>query len=265
MPTCAADRRRRRLARCTAIAAVAALFAIGIAVYPGRVNWGVVWTGRARLLEGLGLTLVTSAGALVLAVAIGTLGGLARVARSVFVREAAAVYVQLVRGTPFLVQIYVAYFCVAYALRMQRFGGEHNATLVGIVGLGVFGGAYVTEIVRAGVEGVDRGQWEAARSLGLSHAQTLRHVVLPQAFRTMIPPLTGEAVSLIKESSLLSLIGVAELSHQAREMRAQTLEGFASLVPLAILYLCLTLPLTLLAQYLETRLAGPRPLSVAEL
>ena len=91
-------------------------------------------------------------------------------------------------------QIYLWYFCLAYVLRIQNLGGEHNAIVLGILGLGAFGAAYVAEIVRAGVQAVDRGQWEAARSLGLSHAQTLRHVILPQAFRTMIPPLTGEAV-----------------------------------------------------------------------
>lgn len=271
MPASSADERplsthgRRLAARAGIFAAGVALLATGLALYPGTTDWSRTWEWRTQLLDGLELTTLVSAAALLLALFLGTLAGLSRVSRSVVLQEAAAAYVQVVRGTPFLVQIYIWYFCVSYALRMQDLGGAHNAIFVGVAGLGAFGGAYVTEIVRAGVEGVDRGQWEAARSLGLSHRQTLRHVVLPQAFRAMIPPLTGEAVSLVKESSLLSVISVAELTYHAKNMRAATFESFASLLPLAILYLCLTLPLTLLTQRLERRLSGPARMPVAEL
>ena len=168
-------------------------------------------------------------------------------------------YVQLIRGTPFLVQIYIWNFCIA------RLVGLEAAAVIGVLGLGTFAGAYITEIVRAGVESIDRGQWEAARSLGLSHRRTLSLVILPQAVRRMIPPLTGEAISLIKESSLLSIIGVAELTYQAGNMRAMTFDAFASLIPLAALYLCLTMPLSLLTLRLERRFAPPESLPVAEL
>jgi polar amino acid transport system permease protein len=253
------------VARIGILALGTALFVAAVIAYPGTIDWSRTWEWRSQLFDGLRLTALVSSAALLLALLFGTGAGLARVSRSVVLEEASAAYVQLVRGTPFLVQIYIWYFCVSYALRLQDLGGSDNAIYVGIVGLGAFGGAYVTEIVRAGVEGVDRGQWEAARSLGLSHGQTLRHVVLPQAFRVMIPPLTGEAVSLVKESSLLSVISVAELTYHAKNMRAATFESFASLIPLAILYLCLTLPLTLLTQRLERRLAGPSRMPVAEL
>ena len=123
----------------------------------------------------------------------------------------------------------------------------------------------MAEIVRAGVESVDRGQWEAARSLGLSHRQTLFRIVLPQSLRRMVPPLTGEAVSLVKESSLLSVITVAEATYHAKALSAASGDTFAAFLPLAGLYLLVTLPLAWLTRRLEHRLAPPPALPVARL
>jgi polar amino acid transport system permease protein len=161
------------------------------------------------------------------------------------------------------VQLYVLYFCISHQLP-PGFLGNAEALVVGVVGLGLFCGAYVAEIVRAGVESIDRGQWEAARSLGLSHSQALFRVVLPQAVRRMIPPLTGEAVSLVKESSLLSVIGVMEMTYHAKGL-ASGGDTFAAYVPLAGLYLLVTLPLSWITRSLERRLAPPVPLPVARL
>src|SRR6185436_578938 len=137
--------------------------------------------------------------------------------------------------------------------------------LVGTVGLGLFSGGYVAEIVRAGVESIDRGQLEASRSLGLSHRHTLFRVVLPQAVRRMIPPLTGETVSLVKESSLLSVIGVAEMTYHAKSLSSDVGDTFAAYLPLAALYLVVTLPLSWVTRRLERRLGPPAPLPVARL
>jgi polar amino acid transport system permease protein len=232
---------------------------------PAEIRWEKAWIRRSDFLDGLLMTAVISSGALVLGLALGAIAGLARVSSSPALDQAAFTYVELVRGTPFLVQLYVLYWCVAPSANLRGLFGSGEALVVGIVGLGLFAGAYVAEIVRAGVESIDRGQWEAARSLGLSHGQTLRRVVLPQALRRMIPPLTGEAVSLVKESSLLSVIGVAEMTFHAKNLAAATFETFAAYLPLAALYLCVTLPLSWLTRRLERKLGPPAPLPVARL
>lgn len=253
------------IARAAVVAAFAELLLLALTAIPGAPDWPGAWTRRDLFLSGLGTTAAISAGALALGLALGTLAGLARVSRSAAADQAAFTYVELVRGTPFLVQLYVLYFCVARAASVKDWAGRWEPALVGIAGLGLFAGAYVAEIVRAGVESVDRGQWEAARSLGLSHGRTLRHVILPQAVRRMLPPLTGEAVSLVKESSLLSMIGVAELTRHAKDLGASTYDYFAAYLPLAALYLCVTLPLAWLSRRLERRLAPPPALPVARL
>jgi polar amino acid transport system permease protein len=255
----------RLFIRSGVVLAMVLMLVAAVAFYPAEIRWGAAWEWRTRFLEGLGWTVAISAVGLLLALAAGTAAGVARVSASTVLQEVASSYVQVVRGTPFLVQVYVWYFCIAPLLGAQHLGGRYNWFFIGVTALGVFGGAYVAEIVRAGIESVPRGQWEAARSLGLSHTQTLRRVILPQALRTMIPPLTGEAVSLIKESSLLSVISAWELTYQAKGLSGKTYEGFAAYIPLAFLYLSLTLPLTLLTRRLERRLDGPQRFPVAEL
>lgn len=255
------ERRTRLLVSAGVVVAVAAV----VALVPGRIRWELAWERRDEFLLGLGLTALVSVGALVVALALGFAAGLARVSRSAALDQLARTYVELIRGTPFLVQLFLWYVCLASVLRLEAVFGTAEAAVVGGFGLGVFGGAYVCEIVRGAVESIDRGQWEAARSLGLDHRQTLWCVILPQCRRRLLPPLTGEAVSLVKESSLLSIFGVVELTYQARALQAHHYETWAAYLPLAALYLCLTLPLSLFARRLERRGAGPDPLPVATL
>ena len=148
-------------------------------------------------LEGLGITLACTAGAYVLGLAGGVLVATARMSRNFAIRHVGDLYVEVIRGTPFIAQLFIAYFGIATIFQID------NKMAVGTVALGVFASAYIGEIIRAGVEAIDRGQIEAGRSLGLSRAQTMRHIVFPQAFKCMIPPLTGELIALTKESSLL--------------------------------------------------------------
>jgi len=219
--------------------------------------WSQVWGDanhpgwRPLFVSALGKTLLVSLGALLLSLVFGGLGGLARLSPRPAINQIAVVYVEVVRGTPLLVQIFLAVYCVGYSI-----GLDGDPTLVGIFTLGLFAGAYVTEIVRSAVESIDRGQTEAALSQGMTRGQVLRHVLLPQAFRRMLPPLTGEFVSLVKDSSLLSVVGVLEISKRASEARADTYRTYEIYVPLAILYLAITFPLSRLARRLELRLAA---------
>jgi len=260
-----AARLRERLVRAAVVAAILLAVALTISLAPGAPRWGLALDRWRVFGSGLALTAALSVGALAIGLIVGSLAGLARVSRSPALDQAAFTYVELVRGTPFLIQLYVAFYCVSTALRLQDVFGSSERFVVGIVGLGLFAGAYIAEIVRAGVESVDRGQWEAARSLGLSHRQALTRVVLPQAVRRMIPPLAGEAVSLVKESSILSVISVAEVTFHARNIAGETFQSFAVYVPLAALYLCVTLPLSWVTRVLERRLAPPAQLPVAKL
>ena len=220
-------------------------------------EWYRVWGDGSRpgyrwlFVRSLGTTLLVSAGALSVAVVLGAAGGLARLSRRPWLSQLGTLYVELVRGTPLLVQIFLAVYCVGYVLGVQ------DANLLGVLTLGIFAGAYVTEIVRSAVESIDPGQAEAALSQGLSRGQVLRHVLLPQALRRMLPPLTGEFVSLVKDSSLLSVIGVLEITKRAQEAQSVTLRTFEIYVPLALMYLLITFPLSRLARRLELRSAAP--------
>ena len=211
-------------------------------------NWRVVWEYRRLYLYGLYYTLAISTGAICLGYVLGLAGGIARISGNAFAKEAARLYVIFFRGSPLLIQIYIFYFCLAAAI------GYDNPVVIGVVALAAFSGAYIAEIVRAGIESIDRGQSEAALSTGLTGWQTLRYVIFPQAFRRIIPAVTGQFVSLIKDSSLLSVISVRELTKASEVVNATTYKTFEAYLPLALIYLLLTYPLSHLAQALETRL-----------
>ncbi|TXH04939.1 MAG: amino acid ABC transporter permease [Nevskiaceae bacterium] len=200
------------------------------------------------LLVGLGLTLEISALSLVFALLLGLVAGLGRVAHNPAARNLAATYVEIIRGTPLLVQIFIFYFFIGTVLQLSAFAA-------GVAALAVFTGAYVAEIVRAGIEGVPRGQMEAARSLGMSTAQAMRHVVLPQALRRMLPPLAGQFINLIKDSSLVSVMALTDLTKAGREVVSSTFSPFEVWFSVAALYLLLTGSLSLLVRRLERRLA----------
>jgi polar amino acid transport system permease protein len=208
-------------------------------------DWDAVWAYRELFAWGLVTTVAVSAGAMVLGLALGLASGLASVSRGVWLSELAALYVGAFRGTPLLVQVLVFYFCVGVVVRLD------SPYVIGAVTLAFFSGAYISEMVRAGIESVDRGQWEAAAGTGLSRSLTLRHVVLPQALRRIVPPVTGQFVSLIKDSSLLSIIAVRELTKAAEVVNATTYRTFETYLPLAGLYLLLTWPLARLTRRLE--------------
>lgn len=211
-------------------------------------NWRIPWEYRSLYLHGIYYTLVISASSICLGYLLGLAGGIARISGNAFLRETARLYVIFFRGTPLLIQIYIFYFCIAAAIDYD------NPVVIGIVVLAAFSGAYITEIVRAGIESIDRGQAEAALSTGLTRWQTLRYVIFPQAFRRIIPPVTGQFVSLIKDSSLLSVISVRELTKASEVVNATTYKTFEAYLPLALMYLLLTYPLSHLTLALEKKM-----------
>ncbi|MDH3591528.1 MAG: amino acid ABC transporter permease [Planctomycetota bacterium] len=229
---------------------VGLLGALVAALATSPYEWDFEPTWRYRKLYGNGL--LKTLGATGIAFTVGLIVGvgvaLARLSKQLWLRHIGDLYVELIRGTPFLVQIMIAYFGIAPLI------GVDDKFLVGTFALGAFAAAYMGEIFRAGIESVERGQFEAARSLGMTSNQTLRHIVLPQAFKRMIPPLTGELIALTKESSLLFAIGVMEMMSAARQVGADTYRNFEALLVVAALYLSITIPLSLLARRLERKM-----------
>ena len=235
---------------------VAALFVGALALSSYQWNFDVVGDNWLNYLKALGRTLLATCFAYVIGLLGGVFVALARIARPLAIRHVGDLYVEIVRGTPFLVILLVAVFCVRPLI------GNPDRFWTGTVALGLFAAAYIGEILRGGIESVSRGQFEASRSLGLTRGQTMRHVVFPQAFRRMIPPLTGELIALTKESSLLYAIGVIELTYVAEQVGLKTTGGFEAYLVAAALYLSVTIPLSLLARRLERRLAKGTRLGV---
>jgi polar amino acid transport system permease protein len=201
------------------------------------------------LAIGLWITLKISAVSLVFALILGLIAGLGRVSHNPAVHGLATTYVEVIRGTPLLVQIFIFYFFIGTVLSLSAF-------TAGVAALAVFTGAYVAEIVRAGIEAVPRGQMEAARSLGMSMPQTMRHVILPQALRKTLPPLAGQFINLIKDSSLVSIMALTDLTKAGREVVSSTFSPFEVWFTVAGMYLVLTGSLSWLVRRMERRLAN---------
>jgi polar amino acid transport system permease protein len=210
------------------------------------------------LVIGLWITLQISVIATILGVIIGIIGGLARISSNPALRWTAIVYVEIIRGSPLMVQILIWYFVLGTVINelLAASGlGRLQAFWYGVASLACFAGAYVTEIVRAGIQSIHRGQTEAARSLGMSYGQSMLHIILPQALRRILPPLAGQFISLIKDSSLLGMIAIRELTKAAREAVTVSLQPFEVYFLAAALYLVLTFTLSMLVQRLEKRMA----------
>ncbi|SDN82618.1 amino acid ABC transporter membrane protein, PAAT family [Desulfonauticus submarinus] len=225
-------------------------------VYPGdKIGW--YEKGKPGLfLIGLFITLKVSCLAIVLGIIIGLITGLARISKNPACRYFAITYIEIIRGSPLLVQIFLWYFVVGTLVNaiLAKHGFEPISPLwYGVISLAIFAGAYIAEIVRAGIQSVSKGQMEAARSLGLSYSQAMRKVILPQAFRRILPPLAGQFISLIKDSSLLGVISIRELTKATREIVTTSLQPFEMWIVCALLYLVLTFTLSMFVQYLERK------------
>ncbi len=198
------------------------------------------------ILTGLWVTLQITAVSLAAAMAAGLLTALLRLSGSFIGRTVARVYLEVIRNTPFLVQLFFVYFVLAPILDLGRF-------VSALLALSLFEGAYASEIFRAAILSIHKGQWEAASSLGLNRFQSYRHIILPQGVRKMLPPLTGQAVSLIKDSALVSTIAVYDLTMQAQAIIAETFLAFEIWFTVAAVYLTLTLSLSAAVFLMEKR------------
>ncbi|MDJ0780512.1 MAG: amino acid ABC transporter permease [Desulfosarcinaceae bacterium] len=210
------------------------------------------------LAQGMWVTLKVSLYSIIFGILIGLIGGVARISTNPALKWSAITYVEIIRGSPLLVQIFIWYFVLATLINnlLLKYGlREIDAIWYGVAALATFTGAYVTEIVRAGIQSIHRGQIEAARSLGMSGPQSLRYIILPQAMRRILPPLAGQFISLIKDSSLLGMIAVRELTKATREGITTSLQPYEFWFVCAILYLVLTFTLSMFVQYLEKRMA----------
>jgi polar amino acid transport system permease protein len=210
------------------------------------------------LVIGLWITLKISVSATIFGVIIGIISGLMRISDNPALRWTSVVYVELIRGSPLMVQILIWYFVLGTLINdlLSAYGiGQIPAQWYGVASLACFAGAYVSEIVRAGIQSIHRGQTEAARSLGMTYAQSMRYIILPQALRRILPPLAGQFISLIKDSSLLGIIAIRELTKAAREAVTATLQPFEVYILLGLLYLVLTFTLSMYVQHLERRMA----------
>jgi polar amino acid transport system permease protein len=200
------------------------------------------------LIVGLWTTLWLSAAASVFGMIIGLVTGLCRVSSNLTLRNLSITYIELIRGTPLLVQIFIFYFFLGTVLDISRI-------VAGISALAIFAGAYVAEILRAGIQSIPKGQMEAARSLGMNVPQAMIHIILPQAFKRTLPPLAGQFISLIKDSSLVSVIAITDLTKSGREVITSTFATFEIWFVVAFLYLLLTSVLSQVIAWVERRLA----------
>lgn len=211
-------------------------------------GWDSVWHYRDVFWKGWGLTISISLISLILSITIGAVVAFCRSSQIIPLRSIAFLYVEIVRGTPLLVQILFFFYVVANAI------GLENRLTAGVLILSLFSGAYLAEMIRAGIESIPASQLEAARAIGFTTPQIYRFLIAPQALRQILPPLAGQLASLIKDSSLLSIIGIGEFTLAAQQVNSATYRTFESYLPLAAGYLMLTLPISILSRVLERHL-----------
>lgn len=203
-----------------------------------------------RLLGGLGMTVEITLISLAIAAVIGLIFGLLSVAPQKALRAIAVVYVDIVRGTPLLVQAFFIYFGVPMAL-----GVSLNPNIAGIITLSINAGAYLAEIFRGGIESINKGQMEAARSLGLPYGLAMRKVILPQAIRTMTPALINQCIITLKDTSILSVIGIPELTQTGRLIIANNYESFKMWLIIGVMYFIIIMILTKISKQIERKMS----------
>jgi His/Glu/Gln/Arg/opine family amino acid ABC transporter permease subunit len=211
------------------------------------IRWSLLRDTWPLLLRGALMTLWITFLGLLLGIPGGLLAALARLSAWRPLSLLATVYVEVIRGTPLLMQIFVIYFV------LPSLGLSLPQIVAAVAALSLNAAAYIAEIFRAGIQSIDRGQMEAARALGMDYRNAMRWVILPQTLRRVLPPLTNESVALLKDSSLISIIGLSELMRVGREQASNSGSPVTIVLAVALLYLAMTLPLTHLVRHLEGR------------
>lgn len=201
----------------------------------------IIWNALPNLLWGALITLQLTALSIFFGMIAGSLIGIVRLSQSPFVRLAARAYVDFFRGTPLLVQLFMIYFGIPPIARSLGISLTFDQWTAAVIALSLNSAAYIAEIVRAGIQSIELGQREASESLGLSGIQAMRYVIFPQAFRRMIPPLGNEFISMLKDTSLVTVIGFEELFRRGQLIVAQSFRPFEIYAAVALVYLALTL------------------------
>jgi polar amino acid transport system permease protein len=219
------------------------------------------WNIAVFVGDGILVTILITVSSFALTLVVGLIGGLGRLARNPFLHGIATLYVEIVRGIPLLVQLIWWYF--AFPTVVQQIGEWLNISVIAnyqanpiftaIMGITVCYGAYMSEIYRAGIQSIPKGQTEAARSLGMTHFQSMRHVIIPQAVRVVLPPVGNELIALLKDSCLVSVVAVADLTRRGREFMAVHFNPIEVWTMVALIYLVMTLLLARLVAWIEKR------------
>lgn len=238
------------------VAAVVALVAFLVVLVPDPYRRIVEFVA-----DGILVTFLVTVVSFVLVLIVGLLGGLGRISRSRVLRGFTSLYVEVIRGIPLLVQLLFWYYALPQVIQAigEKIGSEAlmnyqaDPIVMAIIGLTIGYGAYMTEVVRAGIQSVPKGQMEAARSLGLTYVHAMRYVVLPQAFRTILPAIGNEFVTLLKDSSLVSVVAVADLTRRGREFMSMAFIPLQTWAMVALLYLIMTLFAARIVSWLEKK------------
>ena len=215
-----------------------------------NLNVDLMINSLPLLIVGAGITIQITAISVGLGLIIGMFVGIARICNVKVLRALATVYIDFLRGTPLLVQIFLIYFALPMVV-----GQRVDPFIAAITACGINSGAYIAEIFRAGIQAIDEGQMEAGRSLGMSWVQTMRYIIVPQAFKNVIPPLGNEFIALLKDSSLVSVIGFEEFTRRGQLIIARTYGSLEIWITVALIYLVMTLTISRLVSYMEKRLA----------
>ncbi|SES04073.1 amino acid ABC transporter permease [Psychrobacillus sp. OK032] len=210
-------------------------------------DWSVIPRNMDVFIDGAIKTLEISLLAILIAIPIGVIFGLGRVSKNKIIRLIASIYVEVIRGVPLLVLLMWIYFVLGQYFKLGSYWGAINA-------LAIFAGAFIAEIVRTGIQAVPKGQMEAARSLGMSHTKAMTHIILPQAFRRVLPPLASQFIMLIKDSSLVSVIAATDLTLNAKNLVATSFRSIEVWTFVALIYFIMTFSLSLIIRYFEKRL-----------
>ncbi len=209
----------------------------------------VMWESIPLLLTGVKLTIIITVLGLLAGFILGTVFGLMKLSRNLFFRKLGGFYIESIRGTPLMVQVMFIYFGLPLAIGMRV-----PPMLAGVTAIGVNSGAYIAEIVRGAFQSIERGQTEAGRSIGLTHLQTLYYVIWPQAFKRMIPPLGNQFIISLKDTSLLVVVGVGELTRTGQEIIAANFRAFEIWLTVAVMYFIMTMSIAKVLNVIERKL-----------